>query len=421
MVNRYFIYFFTIITTIFSYLAYQPYDVIIGGPVITDQNYFEYELELISNESDLKIKYVSMPDIETYILENPNHEIDIALIPNPQSVITLGDSGLLIPIEELISSATIENSFSNHLKKTTTSKNTNINYGVFFRLFPNSLIWYDVEKYNNIGAPVFGSFNEIIEFTELNSSQNNEIWCLDIESGASTGWIATNWLEDLLIHNFDLEVYDHWSNLELLPSSYEIVSIFDDIGKLVFPKGYVLGSNERVVRKEFRNNFVNLTDENFSCIFSWSGHYSSYYFPKDLNFQDDYDFMKFPTLNNNDAIVGIGDILVATNAKKSTEIVINILINDTFGEKWMSNTDATYIPANLNNKNQINNPLTLKEKNIVQQALLSDSFRYDASELMERRIGSDALWIALKKYLDLGPTITNNEFNQIIDELESKY
>ncbi len=31
---------------------------------------------------------------------------------------------------------------------------------------------------------------------------------MDIESGASTGWIATNWLEDTLLHKYGPIVYD---------------------------------------------------------------------------------------------------------------------------------------------------------------------------------------------------------------------
>ena len=29
------------------------------------------------------------------------------------------------------------------------------NYGILFRLIPNSLIWYDVDKYQRLGSPIF--------------------------------------------------------------------------------------------------------------------------------------------------------------------------------------------------------------------------------------------------------------------------
>ena len=54
---------------------------------------------------------------------------------------------------------------------------------------------------------------------------------------------------------------------------------------------------------------------------------------------------------------------------------------------------------------------------LVRNALNEDLFRYDASELMERRIGADHLLYALKKYISLG-----SEFiNEVTEELDSKY
>ena len=421
MVNKYFFIFFVSVTSVFSYFAYQPFDVVIAGPFITDQDYFEEELKEFSKQNNLRIKYLSMPDIETYLIQNPDNNIDIAIIPNPQGVTNLGERNIILPIEELVPESKIKSSFSNHLINVTSSDETNINYGVFFRLFPNSLIWYDVEKFQKIGSPKFESYNELLEFTYQNASNDNYIWCLDIESGGSTGWVATNWLEDLLIHHYGTEVYDKWYLQELKPSSNEVIFSFIDIGKLVYPKNYVYGGYKRVVRKEFRNNFSNLTNQDTSCIFSWSGHYSSFYFPNNLEYGKDFDFMKFPSVENKNALIGIGDVLVATNKKNTTIKVINYLIDDNFGKVWMSKSDATYIPANLNNLNKIYNLMTEKEQILVRNALKENLFRYDASELMERRIGSDALWKALKNYIDLGPEKAYREIEDIIEELESNY
>ena len=44
-------------------------------------------------------------------------------------------------------------------------------------------------------------------------------------------------------------------------------------------------------------------------------------------------------------------------------------------------------------------------------------FRYDASELMERRIGSDSLWYAMKKYIDL----TSEYIDEVTEELDFSY
>lgn len=140
MVNKNFVILFVVITLVFSFLAYEPADVIIAGPQITDLEYFKDELKTIEQSTGLKIKYKVYSDVETYLIENQNTNIDIALIPNPQGVVNLGDRSIIKPIDDIISSNKINNYFSEHLQQITTSNNSKQNFGAFFRLFPNSMI-----------------------------------------------------------------------------------------------------------------------------------------------------------------------------------------------------------------------------------------------------------------------------------------
>jgi alpha-glucoside transport system substrate-binding protein len=419
MVNRQFLLIFIFITIAFSIVAYQPIDVVIAGPQMTDLEKFELELKNIEDSTGIKIKYETYSDIETHLIENNNSDVDIAIIPNPQGVTNLGERGIVLSIDRIISEETMESYYPKHLQEITTSDISNKNFGAFFRLFPNSLIWYSVEKYKEIGSPKFNSYNELLEFTNNYSKEYEDLWCLDIESGASTGWIATNWLEDIILNNYGAEIYDQWSNQKILSSEAEILNSINNIGKLVFIENAVYGSNKRIVRKEFRNNYKNLLNKEVDCIFSWGGHYATLYIPENKQFKTDYDFFKFPSPHN--SIVGIGDILTVLNYDEETKIVFDKLIDESFGKNWMSHTDSSYIPANLKNTNYIANPLTSKERDLIINSLKDNSFRYDASELMERKIGADALWVALKNYIDIGRERAYREIEDITEELDSNF
>ena len=143
--------------------------------------------------------------------------------------------------------------------------------------------------------------------------------------------------------------------------------------------------------------------------------------PENKTFGKDYDFFKFPLTKSESSIVGIGDILTVLNYSNETEVVFNALINEEFGKQWMNQLDATYIPANKRNKNPIMNPLTKKEADLVMVSLIENSFRYDASELMERKIGADALWKALKNYIDMGKERAYREIEDITEELDINF
>ena len=421
MVSRYFFVIFLIVTALFSFIAYKPADVVIAGPQLTDLEYFEEELKIIEDSTGLKIKYEIHSDIETHVIENQNSAIDIAIIPNPQGAVNLGERGIVKSIGSILTEEKMNNYYSTHLQEITTSRNTNKNYGAFFRLFPNTMIWYSIEKFEAIGSPEFKTYEDILSYTNNYSKDGKNLWCLDIESGASTGWIATNWLEDLILSEYGVEIYDEWTNQNIPSSSDEILNSINSIGKLVFTENAIYGTNKRIVRKEFRNNYNNLLNENVDCVFSWGGHYASFYMPQDKKFGKDYDFFKFPSTNNMNSMVGIGDVITVLNYSNATQEVFNAIIDESFGQNWMSKPDASYIPANKLNQNLISNPLTEKEAEIIKQSLNENTFRYDASELMERKIGADALWVALTNYIDMGRERAYREIEDITEELDSNF
>jgi alpha-glucoside transport system substrate-binding protein len=416
--NMIFFLIFISTTLIFSIIAYKPNDVVIGGPNFPQVEYFIEELNVISQELDIKIQYQTYNDIETYLIENPNHNLDLVLLPNPQGAVNLGQRGITVPIENIFEEAFLKENFAEHLLSITTSERDNLNYGAWFRVIPNSLVWYDVSKYEALGSPVFSNYKEMVNFTQENSDKDEPLWCLDIESGASTGWIATNWLEDTILHKYGPEVYDAWSQQDKLSSSEEVTLSILDIGKLIFIEDAVYGGHKRMVRKEFRNNYRNLLDDEISCTFSWSGHFASYYFPDTTEYGKDYDFFKLPSQNYKNAMVGIGDVLAALNHNSNTINTAKLLLSVDFGEIWLGKDDSQYISANMNSRIvSIKNPMLIKETNLIKASFKQNLFRYDASELMERRIGSDSLWYALTKYIELKSLY----INEVTEELDSTY
>ena len=82
----------------------------------------------------------------------------------------------------------------------------------------------------------------------------------------------------------------------------------------------------------------------------------------------------------------------------------------------MQNENNSYVPANMNNNNlEYSNKLLIKQIELTKQALRKDIFRYDASEVMERRIGADKLLASLKEYIDLGSEEAYKNLELIIE------
>ena len=69
-------------------------------------------------------------------------------------------------------------------------------------------------------------------------------WCIGIESGAATGWPATDWVEDVMLRTTSPENYDKWVAGTLPFSSPEVKKAFETVGNIWFKDGYVYGGKD---------------------------------------------------------------------------------------------------------------------------------------------------------------------------------
>ncbi len=72
-------------------------------------------------------------------------------------------------------------------------------------------------------------------------------WCIGIDSGSSTGWVITDWIEDIMIRTAGLDATNAWANGDLPFSSPEVKNAFDLAGQMFFTPDYVLGGNTGIL------------------------------------------------------------------------------------------------------------------------------------------------------------------------------
>ena len=391
-----------LITITFSVISFKPAEVVIIGPQFHEQDYFIEELEIIANELDIKIKYIGMSDPETYIINNPNNNSSIAIIPNPQGVVNLAERKLIFNLDDIpVDDDSISSLYSKHLTSIVSHRG-NI-YAGWIRLFPNSLIWYDISKFQQHNIKV-DNFETLLQHTKQIADTGISPWCANSESSASTGWIQTNWLEDILLSKYGPHIYDDWSDLKINASNIKIYLSIKHLEEFIFYENHIHNGPQSIINKEFRNLPKVMLDDSKDCFLSWSGHYFRYYIPEEYVYLEDYALLPLPKINFDNSIVGIGDSIVLTKSDDLSRQVISKILSKNFGQVWSTNKDSHYISANRNfDKNKIINELTLYEYTIVHDALSENLFRFDASEIMARGKGSNKLWILFKEYIKEGP------------------
>ena len=102
----------------------------------------------------------------------------------------------------------------------------------------------------------------------------------------------------------------------------------------------------------------------------------------------------------------------------NSKIVFQEILSKNFGLEWSKSQNSDFISPNRNfDKKLIKNDLTRYEFQIIHTALQNDLFRYDASEIMDRPIGSSLLWKMLLDYMKKGQESLVNLLNELDKEI----
>ncbi len=111
-------------------------------------------------------------------------------------------------------------------------------YGAPMRMAVKSLVWVPKPAYADAGYSLEpASIEELSEIADEIKADGTAPWCIGYESGAATGWVGTDWIEEFVLRVAGPEVYDQWVNHEIPFDDPQIKQAFDEYEKLALEDG----------------------------------------------------------------------------------------------------------------------------------------------------------------------------------------
>jgi alpha-glucoside transport system substrate-binding protein len=89
------------------------------------------------------------------------------------------------------------------------------------RVDVSSLVWFNPTLFAAQGYAVPASWDELTALSDRMVADGIAPWCIGIEAGAATGWLASEWMADVLLRA-DVDLYDRWVTGELGSSAEEV-------------------------------------------------------------------------------------------------------------------------------------------------------------------------------------------------------
>ncbi|MCA9968748.1 MAG: carbohydrate ABC transporter substrate-binding protein, partial [Anaerolineales bacterium] len=120
--------------------------------------------------------------------------------------------------------------------------------GVFYRASTKSIVWYPVEPFEAAGYEIPQTWDELIALSDrIVDEQGVTPWCVSMEHGGVTGWVATDWIEDVLLRTASPEVYDQWVSHEIPFNAPEIQNAAEIVEQIWFNPEYVYGGTTGIL------------------------------------------------------------------------------------------------------------------------------------------------------------------------------
>src|SRR5262245_36655614 len=156
-----------------------------------------------------KVKYTGTRDINTILITGVASGVlpDLAGLPGPGQMADYVAAGKLMPLDDVLDIATYKSETAPALVDM--GSNSGKVYGVFIKAAVKGLIWYNPKLHDYSSAPP-ATWADLNTQAAANQGNAKSMWCLGIESGAASGWPATDWIEDLVLRTAGPEVYTNW-------------------------------------------------------------------------------------------------------------------------------------------------------------------------------------------------------------------
>lgn len=269
--------------------------------------------------------------------------------------------------------------------------------GVMHRYSGKSLVWYPKQAWDAAGYQVPQTWDELVALTQQIADDGDTAWCIGIESGAATGWVATDWTEDMMLRTTSLENYDAWVAGELPFDSPEVRKAVETWSSVWFNDSYVNGGRTSIVSTFFGDAPAGMFTDPPNCWLHRQANFITSFFPEGKVYGTDYDFFYLPPV---DAAYGkpflvAGDLIAMFNDRPEVRALMEYFTTPQSVSGWLQGGGAIAAQQTAT-KDLYGSDL---DYNISQLVAGATSFRFDGSDLMPGEVGAGSFWEHISSYV----------------------
>jgi len=319
---------------------------------------------------------------------------DIALFPQPALIRKYARKGILVPLEEPVVSpwmSTTDDILAGTVDDT--------RYAVWIRAVVKSLVWYSPKVFAERGYAIPETWDDLMALTKRIRSDGTDPWCLAMASFGATGWVGTDWIEDIILRSEGPEYYDRWVAGVVTFEDPGVIDAFDTFGEIIRTPNNVYGGIHRILNEPWRNAQAPMFDPVPGCLLNRQGSFQTANLPEDVVIGEDTDVFLLPPMEGDQPPVLVSGDLAATFSNRPEVMeLMRYFERPEAGKAWAQrggfvSPHADFDPA------WFSSSFDRRMWDILQD---SDVIRFDGSDQMVPSVGTGTFWTGIVTFVQDG-------------------
>jgi len=358
---------------------------------------FSESMKAFEDATGITVNYVGNKNFESSIAirVDAGDSPDVVDFPQPGLFAIFARNGNIVPVTDFIPDSWLSQQYNSGWREFNTVDGTE--YGVMHRYSGKSLVWYPKKAWDAAGYEIPQTWDDLLALTQQIADDGDTAWCIGIESGAATGWVATDWTEDLMLRTTSLENYDAWVAGDLPFDSPEVKNAIETWSNIWFNDAYVYGGRSSIVSTAFGDAPGPMFDDPPKCWLHRQANFITSFFPEGTQYGVDYDFFYLPPVDEQYGrpFLVAGDLIAMFNDRPEVRALMEYFTTPNSASGWLEGGGAIAAQQTAT-RDMYGSDLDWSVSQLVADAT---SFRFDGSDLMPGEVGAGSFWEHITSYV----------------------
>lgn len=265
--------------------------------------------------------------------------------------------------------------------------------GMPLRVSIKSLVWYNRATFDRYGYQEPASLADLHRLIATIADDGLAPWSVGIESGPATGWVVTDWLEDLLLRTAGSEVYDAWVIGDLPFSSPEIRAAMDEVERLWGSGQHILQEPRAIRTTSFMEAANPLFSDPPAAVLHRQASFMSAFFPEEVHAGGNATYFILPGVTGDAPLLVAGDILLPFSDRQEVAELLSYLLDRSVSLRLVEGSGglspAPGIPVTAYPRELRTMARALQQAPVV---------RFDGSDMMPPRVSTE-FWAQMTRWV----------------------